>query len=116
MLIIDHFFTLALLVQILHALEELVTGFHRRWYLKKLPLWFFIVFDVLFLSFWVYLYFQPAFPQRQYFQAFFLIFMFANGIEHLVWSRINRCYTPGLITAPLHIVIFSVFFFQALFQ
>lgn len=43
----------------------------------------------------------------------FNILMFANGMWHLVWFVFcEKCkkYVPGLITAPIHVVTFIVFY------
>lgn len=109
---IEHFFILSLLVQLVHSVEELSTGFHRKWYLFKMPFWFFLAFEILFLSFFVSVLLVSAFPHRNLVQEFFLVLMFANGLQHLVWWGVAKKYIPGLITAPLHIVVFLIFYFN----
>ena len=111
--ILEQFFAISLLVQIIHAIEELSTGFHKRWYLFKMPFWVFLVFELLFEGFWIAVYLFPDFPNRPAFQAFFLSLMFANGLQHLVWARIVKKYVPGLITTPLHIIVFLLFYLTA---
>lgn len=109
---IEQFFILSLLVQMVHSVEELSTGFHRKWYLFKMPFCNFLAFEMLFLSFFVSVLLVSAFPYRNLVQEFFLVLMFANGLQHLVWWGVAKKYIPGLITAPLHIVVFLIFYFN----
>ncbi len=111
---LESFFALSLLVQISHAIEELSTGFHKKWYLVTMPFWVFLVFELLFEGFWIWVYLFQDFPNRAAFQSFFLALMFANGVQHLVWAGSVKKYVPGLLTAPLHIIVFLVFYFTVL--
>lgn len=115
MSLLEQFFAISLLVQSVHAIEELSTGFHKKWYAFKMPLWVFLLFELVFEGFWISVYFLQDFPNRPYFQAFFLVLMFANGVQHLIWAGNVKRYVPGLITAPIHIVVFLLFYFQTLF-
>ena len=109
---LEQFFTFSLLVQIVHVIEELSAGFHKKWYLFTMPFWIFLLFELIFEGFWIAVYFLQDFPNRPYLQAFFLALMFANGVQHLVWAGSVKKYVPGLITAPIHIIIFLAFYFQ----
>ena len=111
---IETFFILSLVVQFAHSLEELSTGFHSKWYLFKMPFWVFFLWEVAFTLFWVIVWITPSFPNREAFQAFFLVLMLANGIQHLVWWGCVKKYVPGLITAPIHIAVFLVFYYKVL--
>ncbi len=113
--LLEQFFAISLLIQIVHAAEELSTGFHKKWYAFKMPFWLFLLLELAFEGFWISVYFLPDFPNRQYFQAFFLVLMFANGVQHLIWAGNVKKYVPGLITAPIHIIVFLLFYFQTLF-
>ncbi|OGE31964.1 hypothetical protein A2631_02485 [Candidatus Daviesbacteria bacterium RIFCSPHIGHO2_01_FULL_44_29] len=115
MSLLEQFFLISVLVQIAHVLEELFTGFHKKWYAFKMPFWVFLLFELVFEGFWISVYFLQDFPNRQYFQAFFLVLMFANGVQHIVWSGVAKKYVPGLITAPIHILVFLFFYFRVLF-
>jgi hypothetical protein len=115
MTLLEQFFAISLLVQIFHAIEELATGFHKKWYAFKMPFWVFLLFEFLFEGFWIAVYLHPNFPNRQILQAFFMALMFANGIQHLVWWGNAKKYVPGLLTAPLHIVVFLAYYFRAIF-
>lgn len=109
---LEFFFLVSLATQIAHSLEELSTEFHKRWYLFKLPFGVFLIFEIAFSLFWVLVWLTPSFPQREIFQIFFLVLMFANGIQHIVWWGNVKRYVPGLITAHLHVVIFIIFYFK----
>jgi hypothetical protein len=110
------FYSVVLAIQILHSIEELSTGFHKKWYLFKMPFWVFLAFEVVFSLFWVTVLVNKAFPSRELFQTSFLILMFANGIQHLVWWGIKKRYVPGLVTAFLHILVFLILFTQVLLK
>ena len=36
-------------------------------------------------------------------------------VQHIVWAGNAKKYVPGLITAPIHIVVFLVFYSKAIF-
>src|SRR3989338_5713668 len=112
--LLQQFFTLSLLVQLAHSAEELSTGFHKKWYLFKMPFWAFLLFELAFSGFWIFVWLNSSFPYREYLQASFLALMFANGVQHIVWAGNVKRYVPGLITAPLHIIVFLVFYFRAI--
>ncbi len=54
------------------------------------------------------------FPNRDYLMGFFNVLMFANGLWHIAWFGIVKKYVPGLVTAPLFIITFLIFYFQIL--
>jgi hypothetical protein len=115
MSLIGQFFIVSMLVQIAHSIEEITTGFHKKWYLLKMPLWVFLTLEIIFESFWIGVWLWQSFPFRVQFQAFFLILMFANGIQHVVWTGSTKKYVPGLVTAVIHIILFTIFYFKILF-
>lgn len=109
---LETYFFISLLIQIVHSVEELSTGFHRKWYLFKMSFYTFLVFEILFTLFWILVGTVHNFPYRELFEGFFLALMFANGVQHLVWAGVVKKYVPGLITAPIHILVFLVFYLQ----
>ena len=111
---LDIFFSLSLLVQLAHSIEEISTGFHERWYLARISFRSFLTFEIGFSIFWILVWLLPSFPQREVLQVFFLVLMFANGIQHLAWWGQEKKYVPGLITAHLHVIVFLVFYFKAI--
>ena len=112
MSLIGQFFIISMLVQIAHSIEELTTGFHKKWYLLKMPFWVFLMLEIIFESFWIIVWLWQDFPYRIHFQAFFLILMFANGVQHVIWAGSIKKYIPGLITAIVHIILFTIFYFK----
>ncbi len=112
---IESFALFMFAVQIAHSIEELSTGFHKRWYLFKMPFGSFLSFELLHNLFWGLVILTNLIPYKQELSAFFIALMFANGVQHLVWFGFTKKYVPGLITAPLHIVLFLIFFFKVLF-
>lgn len=109
---LEQFYLIVLLVQLAHSVEELTTGFHRRWYLFKMPFLTFLSFELLFSAFWFFVFFSSSLLYREYLQAFFLVLMFANGVQHLIWWGVEKKYVPGLVTAFVHVAVFLVFFFK----
>ena len=107
---LESFYVLSLGTQIIHSIEELSTGFHKKWYLFKMPFWLFLLFEISFSSFWILVLFNKALPNRSLFQTFFLLLMLVNGIQHLVWWRNVKKYVPGLMTATPHIIIGITYF------
>ncbi len=115
MTILDQCALISFGVQLLHSFEELLTGFHKKWYVFKMPFEVFLVFEICFSLFWGMVIFNHGFPARDGLLGFFLALMFANGVQHLVWSGCVKKYVPGLVTAPVHILVFLIFYFQILF-
>ena len=115
MTVLEQFAFISFGVQLLHSLEELSTGFNKKWYLYKMPFRTFLAFEIFFSLFWGIVIFYKSFPARDGLLAFFMVLMFANGVQHLVWSGCVKKYVPGLVTAPIHIIIFLVFYFYIIF-
>lgn len=101
--------TLMFLVQLAHSSEELLTGFHKKWFLFKMPFKVFLGFEIIHNLFWASVLFFREFPQRELLITFFIYLMLANGLEHIIWAIIKRGYVPGLITAPIHILLFLIY-------
>ncbi|HAE41345.1 MAG TPA: hypothetical protein DCG34_00300 [Clostridiales bacterium] len=110
---LEQFFLTVFLVQVFHSIEELTTGFYKRWYLMKMPFSTFLLFEIVFTLFWIFVLLTPQFPFRLDLQKFFLLLMFANGVQHLVWWGVIKRYVPGLITAFLHVIVFAIYYFDA---
>lgn len=104
--------TTMLIIQLIHSVEELSTGFHKEWYLTKLSFNTFLIFEIIHNTFWSSVVLIKNFPYRHELLLFFIALMFANGIQHIVWFGFKKKYVPGLVTAPIHIVLFSLFYFQ----
>lgn len=112
MSLLEQFFIISLLVQLIHSIEELSTGFHKKWYLTSMPFWIFLTFEIIFSLFWILVLVIPSFLNREILQAFFLVLMFANGVQHLVWFGSVKKYVPGLITGVIHIIVFLFYYFS----
>jgi hypothetical protein len=113
--LLEQFALISFMVQLIHSSEELLMGFHKKWYLFKMPFRVFIIFEICFSLFWGMVVFNKSFPSRSGLLAFFLALMFANGVQHVVWFGWAKKYVPGLITAPVHILVFLIFYYQVLF-
>lgn len=111
---LESFYLLSLIIQIVHSIEELSTGFHKKWYLVKIPLKLFFIWEISFSIFWLLVFILKNFPGRENLMLFFLALMFANGVQHLVWVGSVKKYVPGLLTAPIHIIVFLVFYYTVL--
>ncbi len=112
---LEMFASYIFVIQLAHSFEELITGFHKRWYLFKMPFRLFLGFELLFNLFWALVLFSRQFPAREQLLAFFIVLMFANGIQHIVWFALEKKYVPGLITAPMHVILFLVYYYQVIF-
>ncbi|HEY4493036.1 MAG TPA: HXXEE domain-containing protein [Candidatus Paceibacterota bacterium] len=112
---LEQFFIASLLVQLLHSIEELTTGFHKKWYLFKMPFWAFLSFELAFSAFWIFVLFSPELPHREGLQTFFIFLMLANGLQHIIWAVVVKKYVPGFITAFGHLAVSLVFAFKILF-
>jgi hypothetical protein len=112
---LEQFGLIILIIQIIHSLEELVTGFYKKWYFLKMPFWVFLTFEICLSLFWTAVLFLKNFPYRENLIAFFIILMFANGVQHIVWAGMVKKYVPGLMTSFVHIIVFLIFYFQLIF-
>lgn len=113
---ITTFASLMYLVQICHSVEEVSTGFHKKWYLFRMSFKLFLAFEILHNIFWGLVIFTNIIPFKEQLTALFIPLMFANGIQHIVWFGAQKKYVPGLITAPIHIILFLLFYFLSLFS
>jgi len=111
---LEIFFLLLLGIQVLHSVEELTTGFHKKCPFGRFKFSSFLTFEILFLSFWVLVFFLNSFSLREPFLYFFNLLMFANGIWHITWFGIEKKYVPGILTAPLFVIVFVIFYFFVL--
>ncbi len=109
---LELYFTLLVVVQILHSIEEMLTHFEERWLLWKMSRGVFMSFEIVFTLFLLATVFMKQIPARETIMQSFNVLMFANGIWHLMWAGIEKKYVPGLITAPIFIIIFLMFYFQ----
>lgn len=68
----------------------------------------FIVFNVALIGFGFWCFFGPVmrrWPSAKAFIGFWIIIELINGIGHPLWSIQQRGYTPGLITAPVLLIL-----------
>ena len=106
----EAFFTIMLAVQFLHSVEELTSRFHERCPFFSVSLRTFVLSQVLFLAFWVFILLYHGMPFRDLLMAFFIVLMFVNGVAHVVWwgdrkevcSRTDdgtsvHCSVPGVL-------------------
>lgn len=97
-------FGISCAVQVIHSLEEIFTRFEKRWPLWRMNRVTFVSFEIFFTALFLSVFFiKPAFGET--FAKAFLLVMFANGIWHIFWAWSEKRYVPGLVTAPLHIII-----------
>ena len=111
MVILETFGLIALYIQIAHSAEELLTGFHKKWYFVKWSFSGFLTFEITHNFFWLLVFYLKSFPSRLFLIEFFLVLMFANGIQHIIWAGSVKKYVPGLLTAVFHIINFAIFYF-----
>lgn len=114
MTILEKYFIVLVGVQWLHSLEEIFTHFEIRWPVWKMSRIFFISLEAIFIPLVLAFWFINNIPFRDTFMLSYIVLMFANGVWHLMWAGTEKRYVPGLITAPLLILVFLLFYFQAL--
>lgn len=102
--------TLMYVVQLIHSIEELSTGFHKKWYLFKMPFWVFLTFEIVFNIFWAVAIFSNVLPNKNTLLLVLVSLMTLNGLQHVIWALLSKKYVPGLYTAPLHLGLISIFF------
>ena len=104
------YFVMFGIVQLIHSQEEIWTDFHKKWFVFKMPRWFFVTFEsVLSLTILFYI-LKPSLLPIQVVLPMFALAMLVNGVGHIVWGLVERKYVPGLITAPLFLAIFVMYF------
>lgn len=111
---IEVFFRLLVGIQVIHSFEEMYTRFDKHWPVWKMSRQTFITFEIIFSLLLLLVVFYKDFPGRLLFMQSFNLLMFANGIWHLMWAGVVKKYVPGLITAPLFLVVFCVYYFSLL--
>jgi hypothetical protein len=97
------------LAQLCHSFEELTHGFHKKWYLFKMPFWVFLTFEILFNLFWAVVIFSNVLANKETLLVVWIALMTLNGMQHVVWSVVLKKYVPGLYTAPLHLVLIALY-------
>lgn len=100
----------AFFIQLVHSLEEMLTGFHKKWFFVPMPFWVFFTFEMILFLISLLVIFTNIFPFKEVFLKFYLLLMFANGVEHTVWLMWKKKYVPGLLTSLLHLVWSSYYF------
>lgn len=107
-------FLILLGIQFAHSIEELTNDFHNKFPPFKMSLKVFLTFEILFLGFWIGVFLLENLKFREVLMHVFAILMFANGLWHIVWASITKKYVPGLVTAPLFVIVFLWFYFTSL--
>lgn len=68
----------------------------------------FIIFNVALIGFGFWCFLRPvlkSWPSATVFVHFWIVIELINGIGHPLWSIQQRGYTPGVITAPLLLIL-----------
>jgi hypothetical protein len=75
----------------------------------------FVVINVTLIAFGLWCLVVPirrAWPSAAAFIWFWIILETVNGVGHPLWTQLQRGYTPGVLTAPLLLVIALYLAFQ----
>ncbi len=104
------YFVILGLIQLAHSQEEIWTRFHRRWFVFTMPRWLFIIFELVVSLVIIAYIVKPHLPLSHMFMSVFALIMFINGIGHIVWGLVTKSYVPGLVTAPLFVVVFCAYY------
>ncbi len=100
------FYLIMLGIQFIHSIEEFTHNFHSKFPPFKMSFRFFLGFEICFFLFWLLTFIIQRFPAREFLLQFFIVLIFANGLWHIVWYGIVKKSVPGLVTAPLFILVF----------
>lgn len=111
---LEIYFLIFLIIQFFHSIEELTNKFHKKFPFGKLKFKQFFLFEVLFLAFWIAVFMLDIIPYRNELISVYILIMFANGLWHIVWWRMEKKYVPGLVTAPWFVITFLFFYFHVL--
>lgn len=108
---LEEYYTIFVILQLIHSQEEIRTGFYNVWPLMKMTKRFFVTFEIIFSIIIVAPIFL-RFPYREQWMTVFVYLMLANGFEHLIWAVAKRKYVPGLVTALLFFPLFLMYYFH----
>ena len=111
---IEYYFIILLILQVVQFLEQFFLGFHKKFPLFKFSSRSFIIFEILFLGFWIAVFFLKDLPLHSGLLSVFNLLMMISGVLHMGWWLSEKKYVPGLATAPLVIIIFMTFYSQML--
>lgn len=98
--------------QLIHSQEEIWTDFHKRWFIFTMPRWLFVSFEAVFSAIILLYAVWPHLSFAHQFMTVFAWLMLANGLEHIIWAIVEKRYVPGLITAPLFLIIFGLYIYK----
>ena len=107
---IHDWFVIFGILQLIHSQEEIWTGFHRKWFLCTMPRALFVALEAVLSSAILLYIFNPELPGASGFMTWFIFVMLLNGMEHVIWAAVKKSYVPGLITAPLFVILFAFYY------
>jgi len=102
--------TIALIIQLAHSIEELLTGFNRKWFITNLSFPNMLICEIVHLISWILVTQIVQKPSRIDILFIFLSLMLLNGSQRIAWAITAKRYVPGLFTAPFHLVNFALFY------
>src|SRR5690554_216417 len=91
---IENTYIVLVIVQIVHSMEEIFTGFAKKWPVWRTSQREFVLFEIFFSVLIISVIFLKDFPFRNTFMAGFNVLMFANAIWHLMWAGTVKKYVP----------------------
>lgn len=97
-------------LQLLHSQEELWTGFHKKWFLFKMPFWVFLTFELVLSATIIVYMVDVRLAGANVFMPWFIFAMLLNGMDHIIWAAVTKQYVPGLITAPGFVLLFGLYY------
>lgn len=104
------YFVIFGIVQLIHSQEEIWNDFHKKWFVFKMPLAVFLAFEATLSAAILAYIVNPHLPGASIFMSWFMFLMFINGAEHIFWAAVAKKYVPGLITAPIFIILFGFYY------
>lgn len=113
---IDSWYIVFVIIQLIHSQEELHAGFYKKSPIFPMPKKRFIIFEILFSTLIVSFAIFKQLPLRDVWMPFFILLMFANGVEHFLWWLSEKRYVPGIVTAVITLLVFIIFYFYFIFR
>ncbi len=105
-----NYFVLFGIIQLIHSQEEIWTGFHKKWFLFTMSKWVFVAWEALLSAVIITYMLRPHLAGATGFMQWFIFAMLLNGMEHVIWGAVKKSYVPGLVTAPLFLILIGSYY------
>lgn len=108
---INSWYTVFVLIQLIHSQEEIHMHFNDKSPVFKIRRKPFLILEALFSLFIICWVFVPISVVGTIWKHIFILLMFGNGVEHLLWAYLKKGYVPGLVTGFILFIEFILYYF-----